>query len=386
MKTLLFVVDENRRGGVSVVMRDILLSLNPKKFEIELLVLHDQREMLKDLPDHIRVLYGTPFFDTIDYTFSQILKTKNIRLFLKKMRIILGLKTGLIQHFIVRERKKILNGRRYDVEIAAKDGFPAVFTAFGDSKRKVHWLHSEYKVSNSNSKYLTLFQKVMTEFDCFIAVSENVKRQFESIYHTENKTTVVRNLVIADHVQMLGNDNPLDYEQNKINVVLVGRCHSDKGYDRMLRVLNMMHGNDKINEIVFHIVGDGPQRAELESYVQANGLDTCVKFYGMVENPYRYMKNADCLFLPSINESFGLVAVEAQILGVPVVATKTAATESIIDSGISGMVVANSEEGVRSGIQVMSDKQMISEFRKRLENYDYDNTVSIRKIHEILER
>ena len=209
MKKILFVVDENRRGGVSVALKDILLSVDAEKYDIDLLILHDQNEMLKDLPDNINVLYGTTFFDSIDYTLSQILKTKNIRLILKKIRIIIGLKTGLIRFFILNERRKILKEQLYDVEIAAKDGFPAVFSAFGNSKRKVHWLHSEYKENNSNSKYLWLFKKIMPQFDDIIAVSKGVEKQFNRIYHMESKTTVIRNLIMVDTIREKGSDSPV---------------------------------------------------------------------------------------------------------------------------------------------------------------------------------
>lgn len=385
MKKILFVVDENRRGGVSVALKDILLSVDAEKYDIDLLILHDQNEMLKDLPDNINVLYGTPFFDSIDYTLSQILKTKNIRLILKKIRIIIGLKTGLIRFFILNERRKILKEQLYDVEIAAKDGFPAVFSAFGNSKRKVHWLHSEYKENNSNSKYLWLFKKIMPQFDDIIAVSKGVEKQFNRIYHMESKTTVIRNLIMVDTIREKGSDSPVCYNVEKVNVVLVGRCHPDKGYDRMLQVTKKMNDNNELTGLQFYIVGDGPQKTDLERFVENNNLEHCVKFYGMVENPYRYMINADYVFLPSINESFGLVAVEAQVLGVPVVATKNAATESIINNGKTGVVIENSEEGIEIGIRAMRNRQGLIQFKKNLKNYDYDNTESIRKINEILE-
>ncbi|MBQ2986139.1 MAG: glycosyltransferase [Tyzzerella sp.] len=385
MRKILFVVDENRIGGVSVVVRDILLNLDRKKYDVDLLVLHDQNEMLKDLPEHINVLYGTPFFDTIDYTLSQILKTKSLKLILKKVRIIIGLKTGWIKYFILNERKKILKEIKYDVEVAAKDGFTAVFTAFGDSVKKVHWLHSEYKETNSNSNYLHLFRKVLSKFEQIVAVSEGVEKQFNAIYHMENKTMVIRNLIMVDLIKARGSDNPVYYEADKINVVLVGRCHPDKGYDRMLQVIRMMYDNNQLSKLQFHIVGDGPQRIELESIVQTNNLQQHVKFYGMVDNPYRYMKNADCVFLPSINESFGLVAVESQILGVPVVATKNAATESIINNGKTGIVVENTDEGVKTGIEQMCNQQRFSQFKMNLMNYNYDNTESLIKLNEILE-
>ncbi len=44
---------------------------------------------------------------------------------------------------IAEERRKLLNS--YDVEVAFKDGFCALFSGYGDTPLKLHWLHSSYR-------------------------------------------------------------------------------------------------------------------------------------------------------------------------------------------------------------------------------------------------
>lgn len=53
-KELLFVVDEREMGGVSVVLNDLVHLLNPSKYDIDILVLHDKGHMLEDLPDNVQ--------------------------------------------------------------------------------------------------------------------------------------------------------------------------------------------------------------------------------------------------------------------------------------------------------------------------------------------
>lgn len=114
MKKILFVVDENRRGGVSVALTDVIHALEREACEMDVLVLHDQGEMLHDLP--CNVIYGTPFFEAIDYNFKQVLQKKDFGLLLKKVQIVFGLKTGWIKQKIRKERRKILT-KEYDVEV-----------------------------------------------------------------------------------------------------------------------------------------------------------------------------------------------------------------------------------------------------------------------------
>lgn len=383
MTNILFVVDENRRGGVSVALDNVLNVLKNEECKLTILVLHDQGEMLKNLSPDIRVLYGTPFFKVIDYTVGQILATRNIGLILKKAGIIFGLKTGLILPKIRRERKKILK-ERYDVEVAFKDGFPAVFTACGETPRKIHWIHSEYKEKNSNSRYERLFKKILPRYEKIAAVSKGVEQQFNEIYHLEEKTEVIPNIVLSDKIKAKSLDEPIEYEKDKINVVLVGRCHPDKGGLRFLGCIKNLKDSEQLNNVMFHIIGDGPDYENMLAYISDNDLSETVKMYGTKDNPYRYMRNADCLFLPSVNESFGLVAVEAQILGIPVFATKTAATEELIKNNVNGLVVDNSEEGVITALLAVQERDKLFYFAQNVRSYVYDNEAIVSQIKEIL--
>ena len=382
MKKILFVVDENRRGGVSVALTDVIHALEREACEMDVLVLHDQGEMLHDLP--CNVIYGTPFFEAIDYNFKQVLQKKDFGLLLKKVQIVFGLKTGWIKQKIRKERRKILT-KEYDVEVAFKDGFPAIFTACGDVKKKVHWLHSEYKKVNSNSKYESLFQEILPKFDTIIAVSKGVEEQFNGIYHLKEKTMVIPNIVWEDAIREKADQEKVEFSTEKINVIMVGRCHPDKGYMRCLEVIKEMCEEGELKDILFHIVGDGPEKEQLQEYVTQENLQEYVEMHGAKTNPYCYMKAADCMLLPSVNESFGLVIVEAEIVGIPVVATENAATGELIAQGETGLIVENSKQGIREGIKQIQNRGQIEQFRENLKDYSYNNLESIAKIKEILE-
>ena len=158
-KDLLIVVDERRMGGVSILLEDMLNLGIFSDYNTDILILHNNGSRLENV--NANVIYGTKFFNTIDLTIKEVLKTKKLSLVFSKVRLVFEMKTGLIKKRIVRERKKILN-KRYDIEIAFKDGFTAIFTAFGDSLKKIHWLHYEYGESNPNIKYNKLFNELLS--------------------------------------------------------------------------------------------------------------------------------------------------------------------------------------------------------------------------------
>ena len=379
-KSLLIVVDERKMGGVSILLEDMLNLGVFSDYDTDILVLHNNGSRLNNVKAN--VIYGTKFFNTVDLTIKEVLKTKKINLIFSKVRLVFEMKTGLIKKRIVREREKILN-KRYDIEIAFKDGFTAIFTAFGDSLKKIHWLHYEYGKCNPNIKYNKLFNELLPKFDKIIAVSEGVKKAFCDFYKITD-VEVIPNIVNVQKIKELSNQEGLiKYEEGKLNTVLVGRIHPVKGYDRFLKVVKRLYDDGFKEKLVINVIGDGPDLEKVKSLNNDLGLD--IHFFGKMDNPYKEIKNMDLLILPSLYEAFGLVASEALILEVPVLATKTAATEKIISNNINGLVTENSEEGLYNGMkELLMNFDKIKEFKNNLKDYSYDIDEEIKKIKNIL--
>ena len=77
MKKVLFVIDERKMGGVSVVLQDILNFINLDKYEIDIMILDNNGDYLNELDKRINIIYGTPFFRAVDYTIKDVIKTNN---------------------------------------------------------------------------------------------------------------------------------------------------------------------------------------------------------------------------------------------------------------------------------------------------------------------
>jgi N-acetyl-alpha-D-glucosaminyl L-malate synthase BshA len=98
------------------------------------------------------------------------------------------------------------------------------------------------------------------------------------------------------------------------------------------------------------LIGDGPDRPEIERRVAADGLAADVRFVGEVPDPVRWLAIADVFLLPSSQESFGLAALEAMACEVPVVASNVGGLPEIVHSGVTGFVCAP------DAIQEMADR------------------------------
>ena len=370
MKKILFVVDENRMGGVSILLEDMMKMINRKNKKIDILVLHNSGDRLKDLPNDVNVIYGSHYFDVIDLPIKEIIKSKSIKNLIKKFILVFDMKTGLIKYKIKRERRKILK-ENYDIEIAFKDGFTAIFTIFGNSLKKIHWLHYDYKQANPNAKYSKLFNQILPQFDNVIAVSKGIMDDFNKIYHLEDKTQVISNLIDINKIK----NKSLEIErkkEKKLEIISVGRLHYMKGYDRFIRAINRLRTDKLINKVSFKIYGDGPEKNNLESLINKLGLNRIITLEGKVNNPYTYIKDTDLFVLSSLYEPFGLVIIEALTLGVPVLATQNSATDKLINDNVNGLIVENSEEGIYKGLKkILKEQEYLIKLKENAKKFDY---------------
>ena len=385
-RNILFVVDEKRMGGVSVLFETIISLMDISNYNIDLLVLHNNGEMFKNLPSSINIIYGSSYFEAIDYTMKEIIKKKSLKLLLKKIKVVLDMKTGHIENVIKKERKKILT-KKYDVEIAFKDGFTALFTAFGDSKRKIHWLHYEYKKTNPNGKYDKLFKRILPTFDKIVAVSDNVKKCFNDIYHLDDKVIVIYNVVNGEKIiELSKEESNVLLDSNELNLVSVGRLHEMKGYDRLIDTIYKLKSDGIFDNVKLRIYGDGPLFESLNQKISDLKLTNDIFLMGSVMNPYKYIKNSDLFILSSIYEPFGLVIVESLTLGVPVLATLNSATDKLISNDYNGLIVENSLDGLYSGLKkIIENKEILKKYKNNLTNYFYDDNEQLNKIKQILD-
>lgn len=386
-KNILFVIDERKMGGVCVLLRDFVNLFDSHKYNLDILCLHNNGEMLEDLGDKAHLFYGTPYFSSVDYSLKEVLKSKNIKRIYYKLKLIFDMKTGLIKKSIIRERKKIIT-KKYDLEIAFKDGFTALFTAYGDTPKKIHWLHYEYVLTNPCGNYPNAFRDAFPAFDKIVAVSNGVMDAFNNLYHQEDKTIVIDNLVNTDRIMKLSKEkSDLSLDSKNLNAICLGRLHHQKGYPRLIDALGKLKQENCLPaNFQLRLIGDGPERSLIEKKIVEYDLTEKVILMGQVSNPYQYLKEFDFFILPSLYEPFGLVIVESLSLGVPVLACENAATGKLIENTKTGRIVPNSETGLYEGLkEIFTNPSVLKKYKKNLQNYKYDNQKIIDKIEELFD-
>ncbi len=181
---------------------------------------------------------------------------------------------------------------------------------------------------------------VYTRADHIVAVSEGVRQQLLNHFgFSPMHVTTIYNC-IDPHLQQRAAETL--HSSSQRDIYAVGRLHYQKGFDRLLEAFALCR--DERTDLHLHIVGEGPERASLEQQVQRLQLEQHVTFHGFVRDVASIYPQMAVLVMSSHYEAFGLVLVEANTFGVPVVAFDCDfGPAEIIVEGVNGYLVPQND-------------------------------------------
>ena len=170
-----------------------------------------------------------------------------------------------------------------------------------------------------------------------IAVSEPA-RAFVNRYFPDFTVRVIPNGIDVE-VYKPGLAPIRHLRDDHVNILFVGRLEKRKGLGDLLRAFRFMQSRVPKSRLI--IVGDGPLRGKVESYVSHHRVPNVV-IAGYVPESVkpRYYDSADIFCAPATGaESFGIVLLEAMASGLPIVATEIPGYLSVLEPGRDSITV-----------------------------------------------
>ncbi|MDB2656748.1 N-acetyl-alpha-D-glucosaminyl L-malate synthase BshA [Crocinitomicaceae bacterium] len=229
------------------------------------------------------------------------------------------------------------------------------------------------------------FEPVITfclnESDAVTAVSESLKKDTYEHFNTNREIQVIPNFI---HTKRMAIEDIDDIRARYANPGEPLLCHVSN-FRKVKRVEDVLKIFARVNKRIpskILMVGDGPERYKLEEMCTKLGLCSRVKFIGKVRDTQAVLEISDLFLLPSETESFGLAALEAMAVGVPVISSNTGGIPEVNVHGVTGFLsdVGDVDDMVKNAHYILSDKDRLHQFktnaRKHSEKFNLEKVVA----------
>jgi phosphatidyl-myo-inositol alpha-mannosyltransferase len=307
--------DYTHPGGVTEHIRHLGTWLQQLGHEVRTFAPSSRRGAENDIPDFYRIgrVFSLPVNDSV-------------------ARITLSF-------HMARRVADILESERFDVLHFHEPFMPALPLTLLPMSHAPH-VATFHAFAKSNLGYYygrPILKQYLKHLDAAIAVSPPA-RDFVQHYFPKLDLRVIPNGIDVDRFRP--GQTPIHHLRDScVNVLFVGRLEKRKGLLDLLRAFEYLQQREPRSRLI--VVGDGPLRGKVESYVSSHRLDNVVMAgYVPAQVLPRYYSSADIACFPATGgESFGLVLLEAMAAGLPVVATEIPGYMSVVEAGTDSITV-----------------------------------------------
>jgi glycosyltransferase involved in cell wall biosynthesis len=217
--------------------------------------------------------------------------------------------------------------------------------------------------------------------DRIVTVSDGLRRRaMGQIGGPAEKYVTIYNPVFSERIADWAKE-PIDHpwfgRADSPVLVGVGRLSREKGFDVLLHALALVR---KRLDARLILLGEGPERDTLAAAADTLGIREAVDFHGFTRNPYAYVSRANMLVMPSRQESFGNVLVEALAVGTPVVSSDCPhGPREILGKGEYGTLVPpdNPEEMAQAILGALHSPQCASGAIERARCFSIERAVDL---------
>jgi glycosyltransferase involved in cell wall biosynthesis len=196
-------------------------------------------------------------------------------------------------------------------------------------------------VDYQNSRLRTLMRRILTRFtDAFITNSQAGKRYLMRCLGVNEQSIFARPYQVPNAEALLTQSQAIDPDASTFQrpiFLFTGQVVSRKGLHQLLEACVLLQ-NQGYRNYTLLVAGDGEQREELQAFCQIQDLEDCVRWLGWVNYGElgAYFQTADVFILPTLEDVWGMVVLEAMAFGKPVLCSKWAGASEMLTEGENG--------------------------------------------------
>ncbi len=173
--------------------------------------------------------------------------------------------------------------------------------------------------------------------DAVTAVSQSLKNDTYKLFGINKDIEVIPNFLSFEET-LIPNREELRAEYAELDEKILIHVSNFRPVKRIIDIIEVFRLiKDKVKAKLI-LLGDGPERSKAEQLCREYDMCDRVVFVGNLKNPMELLGIGDLFILPSESESFGLAALEAMAVGLPVISTNTGGLPEVNRHGVTGMM------------------------------------------------
>ncbi len=384
MKHIAILLPAMRVGGAEKICLNFLDYI-VRDYKVTMILSKKEGDLLSQVPDEIEIIEDRLL------TFKEVvrndLKKLNIKNLIKDFEYFLKIKIGRdseknYRYLVSRTPRRT---EHYDCAISyVANVSTQIFNLIEriEADIKIGWLHGE----TTELKDTELFTKYYEKMDKIFAVSNMTRHHFiERFPKCKNRVEVYYNSIrVQDVISNSTSDIPFEFAKNETKLVTVGRISPEKGIDMIPDIVEILVS--KGYQIHWFIVGDGPERQNVENKIKDKKLDRFITLTGNQLNPYPFIRNCDLYVQPSYEEGYSTTICEAGILGKAIIGTTTSGgIREQIEDGVDGILADPNPESLAEKIEyLMLNGNVQNEIERNILKKDFSNADEYTKLRKVL--
>ncbi|MEG0584363.1 MAG: glycosyltransferase [Cetobacterium sp.] len=391
-KKIVFRSGSLRMGGLERVLIEVLQTIDRNKYEIILFIEDDCKDkniFEKDIPEDIKY-YFLKSQEVILAT--EYHKDRKKNLYHKLMYNIMMAK----ENNLVFKRTSELLKEIGDVDLFIDFDWGA--TKYIDKlnlKKSVVWIHNSIPSLKRTKSKIKRFGDRLNKYDKVIAICDEMKEEIETIYpFLQGKVERIYNPFNFDRIEKLSvSEEGLTTSEKEMlkddYCVAVSRLDTNqKDYDTLLKAFKIL--KDRGVDTKLYIVGDGPDRKEIEEMITTLDIADKVKLIGLTKNPYVWMKNSNIFVHSSKYEGLPTVLIEAMICDKVVISSDCpTGPKEILSNGEAGVLYKVGDfEALAENLQnILKDEKVKSNLLEKTRNrkMDFNKNVVIKEYEKMMD-
>lgn len=352
---VLHILQRMEAGGTQALLMNIYRKINRNKVQFDFLVEYPQKQFYDD---EISALGGKVYYSTVREDLNILKFTNYLKQILKEnpeYRIV-HVHTYSIGYFCLKAAKEV--------------GIPV----------RIAHSHNNETVHDAKWMIKLVLQKMYTIYatDLFACSEEAGKylfknKPFQILQNAIDSEKFIANDVVRTEVRKeLG-------VSDKLVVGHVGRLHPQKNHDFLIDVFEQIRKHNDNAELI--LVGTGPLEEKMRQKVSDMKISDCVHFLGNRKDMNRIYQAMDVFIFPSLFEGLGIVAIEAQAAGIPLICSEGLPSETDISPLYKKMPLSEgAEKWADAAVKMVENGLRHTNMQNYVIDAGFDMDVTVKKV------